>query len=98
MPRNIDARFSGAVPTLVAGPEWTLKGLDVVPGRFPLGVEQHMLRMVSLLVPGATTVTPNGRYYALHALAAVQAEQAELAPPEAMDLLRRMEVVMARGS
>jgi len=83
------------VNSLVAGPEWTLKGLQVAAGRFPLGVEQHMLRMVALLVPGATTVTPNGRYYSLHALAAVEAEQEELAPAEAMDLLRRMEVVMA---
>ncbi len=79
----------------VAGPEWSLKGLQVAAGRFPLGVEQHMLRMVALLVPGATTVTPHGRYYALHALAAVEADEADLAPAEALDLLRRMEVVMA---
>lgn len=80
---------------VVAGPEWSLDGLQVAAGRFPLAVEQHILRMVALLVPGATTVTPHGRYYALHALAAVQAGQADLTPTEAMDLLRRMEVVMA---
>lgn len=57
-----------------------------------------MLRMVALLVPGATTVTPHGRYYALHALAAVEAGAADLAPPDAMELLRRMEVVMGAAS
>jgi hypothetical protein len=31
--------------------------------------------MVALLVPGATTVTPHSRYYALHALAAVEAQR-----------------------
>lgn len=81
--------------SLVAGPQWSLEGLQVAAGRFPLGVEQHMLRMVALLVPGATTVTPHGRYYALHALAGVEAGERQLDRPAALALLRRMEVVMA---
>lgn len=79
---------------LVAGPEWSLSGLQVAAGRFPLAVEQHILRMVSLLVPGATTVTPHGRYYGLHALAAVEAADRALPPADGLDLLRRMEVVL----
>lgn len=84
--------------TLVSGPDWSLAGLQVAPGRFPLAVEQHVLRMVSLLVPGATTVTPHGRYYSVHALAAVEAEERELPAEDALDLLRRMEVVMGAVS
>lgn len=57
-----------------------------------------MLRMVALLVPGATTVTPHGRYYGLHGLAAVEAERRDLDSVAALDLLRRMEVVMGAVS
>ena len=84
--------------SLVDGPDWSLNGLQVVAGRFPLAVEQHILRMVSLLVPGATTVTPHGRYYALHALAAVEASERDLDTTDALDLLRRMEVVLGAVS
>ena len=80
---------------VVAGPQWSLSGLQVAAGRFPLAVEQHMLRMVALLVPGATTVTPHGRYYGLHGLAAVEATDQGLDSVATLDLLRRMEVVMA---
>ncbi len=84
--------------TTVVGPQWSLSGLQVAAGRFPLAVEQHLLRMVALLVPGATTVTPHGRYYGLHGLPAVEAERRKLDPPAALDLLRRMEVVMGAVS
>lgn len=93
--RNTFPQAAHSVSRVVLGPEWSLEGLQVAAGRFPLGVEQHILRMSSLLVPGATTVTPHGRYYALHALAAVEAGRKDLGPAESMDLLRRMEVVMA---
>lgn len=91
---GVDPRHPGAMNE-VSGPAWSPSGLQVVAGRFPLAVEQHMLRMVALLVPGVTTVTNHGRYYALHGLAAVEAKERELDPVAALDLLRRMEVVMA---
>ena len=79
---------------LVAGPNWSPPGLQVAAGRYPLSVEPHMMRMVALLVPGVTTVTLNARYYALHALAALEATDRGLDVDAALRLLRRMEVVM----
>ncbi|MHB1582408.1 MAG: hypothetical protein ACYCU7_07010 [Acidimicrobiales bacterium] len=78
----------------VTGPGWSTPGLQIIAGRFPLAVEQHVSHMTDLLVPGATTVTPHGRYYSLHALAAVEAEARDLNVPETLELLRRMELVM----
>src|SRR4051812_31577113 len=78
----------------VEGPAWSRHGLDVAAGRFPLSVESHVMQMVGKLVPGVTTVTLNARYYALHALAAVEVDRRGLDAPEALDLLRRMEVVL----
>lgn len=79
---------------LIAGPDWSPSGLRVFAGRFPLSVEAHVLRMVALLVPGATTVTPHSRYFSLHALAAVESDRRGLAQPAALELLRRCEVVL----
>ena len=82
----------------VEGPAWSPSGLDVAAGRYPLSVEQHVLRMVAVLVPGVTTVTLNSRYYALHALAGDEAVKRGLEGADALDLLRRMEVVIAGAS
>ena len=84
--------------TALQGPAWTLKGLDVAAGRYPLSVERHVMRMADLLVPGVTTVTPLARYYALHALVAVEAESRRLSVEQTQDLLRRCEVVLAAVS
>ncbi|MEV5552035.1 hypothetical protein AB0L44_00150 [Nonomuraea wenchangensis] len=80
------------------GPAWSTSGLDVAAGRYPLSIERHVMRMADLLVPGVTTVTPHARYYSLHALVAIEAERRGLSVPEAQDLLRRCEVVMAAVS
>jgi hypothetical protein len=52
------------------------------------------MRLVDLLAPGVTTVTPHGRYYALHARVAVEAERRALSTRDALSLLRRCEVVV----
>ena len=80
------------------GPVWTLKGLDVAAGRYPLSIERHVMRMADLLVPGVTTVTPHARYYALHALVALEADRRRLSVAQCQDLLRRCEVVLAAAS
>lgn len=77
-----------------AGPAWSPSGLRVFAGRYPLSVEAHVIRMVALLVPGATTVTPHSRYYALHALAASEAARRSLDRSATLELLRRCEVVL----
>ena len=81
--------------TIVQGPSWTRPGLDVAAGRYPLSVERHVMRTVELLVPGVTTVTPHARYYALHALVAVEATRRGLTTAETQQLLRRAEVTLA---
>jgi hypothetical protein len=80
------------------GPSWSTEGLDRAAGRYPLSVERHVMRMAELLVPGVTTVTPHARYYALHALIAVEAARRGLAEGQIQDLLRRAEVVVAAVS
>jgi hypothetical protein len=71
------------------GPSWSTEGLDRAAGRYPLSVERHVMRMAELLVPGVTTVTPHARYYALHALIAVEAARMGLEEGQIQDLLRR---------
>ena len=80
------------------GPAWSAPGLDIAAGRYPLAVERHVMRMADLLVPGVTTVTPHGRYFALHALIAVEAEHRGLSNVETQRLLRRAEVALAAVS
>lgn len=78
----------------VAGPAWSLPGLEQTQGRFPLGVEAHVLRMVDMLVPGVTSATRLARYYSLHGLVWAEAERQKLNLEEALDLMRRCEVVL----
>jgi hypothetical protein len=56
------------------------------------------MALAARLVPGVTTVTPHARYYALHALAAAEADERGLDRREAQDLWRRMEVALAAVS
>jgi hypothetical protein len=83
----------GAIASEV-GPAWSPLGLNVFRGRYPLAVEGHVGQLVALLVPGVTAVTTHARYYALHAAVAVHAQEHELNAPQALDLLRRCEVVL----
>ncbi len=83
---------------LIEGPAWAPHHLDVRAGRFPLSVEAHLLNMTAKLVPGATTVTINARYYALHGLVALEADRRGLDREATSDLLRRCEVVVAGAS
>lgn len=78
----------------VVGPFWG--GLESRhAGRYPLSVERHAIAQVARLLPGVTTVTPNARYFILHALVADEAQRRGLVAVEAQDLLRRAEVVLA---
>lgn len=81
------------------GPAWTQPGTGGRrAGRFPLAVERHMLQHVARLLPGVTTVTPHGRYYALHGLVAAAAQDQSLSDLDARTLLRRAEVALAAVS
>jgi hypothetical protein len=79
---------------VIEGPGWASHALDERPGRFPLSVEAHLMNMTARLVPGATTVTINARYYGLHGLVALESSRRSLDPPAAARLLRRCEVVV----
>jgi hypothetical protein len=91
-------KIQGELLHIAQGPAWSTEGLDVVAGKYPLSIERHVMRMADLLVPGVTTVTPHARYYALHALVAVEAERRDLSLQATQDLLRRCEVVLAAVS
>ena len=80
--------------TLV-GPAWSTKGLEYAAGRYPLRVETHVLRLVNRLVPGVITTTTQARMYALHGLAWSEAHRREYEIAQALDLVRRCEVVVA---
>lgn len=90
--------MAAATSLLVSGPTWSGAGSTTYPGRFPLSVERHVMSMVNNLVPGVTTVTLNARYYALHGLVAAEARRNDLSEPEAVDLMRRAEVVIGAVS
>ena len=87
-----------ALTELIEGPGWAVPELVVRAGRYPLSVESHLINMTARLVPGATTVTINARYYALHGLVALEAERRGLELDQAYELLRRCEVVIAAAS
>ena len=82
----------------VVGTKWTTGDTGRFPGRFPLTVERHAMAQVGRLLPGVTTVTPHARYYTLHGLVAAEVESRGLAAAEAVDLLRRCEVVFGAVS
>lgn len=81
------------------GPAWTQPGTGGrYAGRFPLAVERQVMGQVGRLLPGVTTVTPHGRYYALHGLIAHAAADRSLSDVDAQTLLRRAEVALAAVS
>lgn len=81
--------------TIVRGPAWSPKGLDVVSGAYPLRVERHLGRLVDGLLPGVITTTSHARTYALHALVWADAAERGLDLAATQELLRRCEVVLA---
>lgn len=83
-------------PAVIEGPDWAPHDLlDVRGGLFPLSVETHFIATIAKLLPGTTTVTTLARYYSLHAFLATVAEDRGLAWDDAIDLLRRCEIVAA---
>lgn len=83
---------------VTVGPVWSAPGAGRYAGRYPLAAERHTLAQVDRLLPGVTTVTPHGRYYAVHALVAAEAARRDLSDVEAQTLLRRVEVAFAAVS
>jgi hypothetical protein len=85
-----------AIPDFVEGPGWSPHDLlDVRGGLFPLSVETHFIATIGKLLPGTTTVTTLARYYSLHAYVACVASDADLPWEDAVQLLRRAEIVVA---
>lgn len=78
----------------VVGPYWGGRQVRHA-GRYPLSVERHVVSQVAHLVPGVTAVTPNARYFTLHAVIADEVKRRGLVAAEAQQLMRRAEVVMA---
>jgi hypothetical protein len=83
------------MPTVIRGPAWSENGLALADSRYPLRVEQHLGRLVTSLLPGVITVTPQARSFALHSLVWAEVEARGLDTEEARQLLRRSEVVFA---
>ena len=86
---------------LTGAPVWSGPGPNALggryPGRYPLAVESFALAAVASL-PGATTVTPHARYFALHALVGVEGDDQGLAVDERLAMLRRCEVVLGAAA
>lgn len=83
-------------PAAVEGPDWAPHDLlDVRGGLFPLSVETHFIATIAKLLPGTTTVTTLARYNSLHAYLATVAEDRGLDWDDAINLLRRCEIVVA---
>src|SRR5438132_13383866 len=81
--------------TVDRGPAWSETGLTVASGRYPLRVERHLGRLVDGLLPGVISTTTHARSFALHTLVWAEAADRGLDQAEAIDLLRRCEVVLA---
>lgn len=90
-----DIAVTDGVEAQVEGPSWTGLGLDESAGRYPLSVEGAVFRLVDQLLPGVITTTRHARMYSLHALAWADANERELGPEQAAELVRRCEVVIA---
>lgn len=91
-----------AVSVVAGAPVWSGPGPNALggryPGRYPLAVESFALATVAELLPGATTVTPHARYFALHALVGVEGDDQRLSVDERLTLLRRCEVVLGAAA
>lgn len=84
---------------MVEGPVWSAKAEAPRAGRYPLAAERHVVAQVDRLLPGVTTVTPHGRYFAVHAMLAQHFRDAGVTVvAEQQDLLRRVEVALAAVS
>jgi hypothetical protein len=79
----------------IAGPLWCEPGLAVRGGRYPLSVETSVLGMVSILIPGVSTLTRVARFYALYWALAQYAADRDLDAATCRTVLRRSEVALA---
>ena len=90
------------VSVAAGAPVWSGPGPNALggryPGRYPLAVESFALSAVAELLPGATTVTPHARYFALHALVGLEGDEQDLGVEERLELLRRCEVVVGAAA
>lgn len=80
---------------LVHAAAWTDPADGRFNGTYPLNVEAHTRSQVNRLLPGVTSQTPHARSYALHTMVAAIAARRGYVAVEALELLRRCEVVMS---
>ncbi len=82
----------------VEGPAWCAPGLTTRSGVYPLAVEQPVMSMVSLLVPGVTTLTTIARYFSLYWALADFADSHDYDVTACRALIRNAEVALAWAS
>ncbi|MQY06612.1 hypothetical protein [Actinomadura macrotermitis] len=84
--------------TVIDGPGWSARGLDLGVGRYPLAVEGPVFQAAAHLVPGVTSGTRHIRYYALYAALAAHAAREGLDDGGCRRLVRRCEIVLGAVS
>lgn len=82
----------------IEGPAWCAPGLATRSGVYPLAVEQPVMSMVSLLVPGVTSLTTIARYFSLYWALADFADSHNYDATACRSLVRNAEVGLAWAS
>lgn len=82
----------------VDGPAWSAPGISKRTSRYPLAVEAPVLRMVSVLVPGISTLSESALHFALYWALADFASDHEYDAADCQTLIRRAESALAWAS
>lgn len=82
----------------IEGPAWSAPGISKRTSRYPLAVEAPVLRMVSVLVPGISTLTESALHFALYWALADFASAHQCDAGTCQTLIRRAESALAWAS
>ena len=82
----------------MVGPAWSAPGISKRTSRYPLAVEAPVLRMVSVLVPGLSTLSDSALRFALYWALADLAAKHESDAAACQTLIRRAESALAWAS
>ncbi len=82
----------------IDGPAWSAPGISKRTSRYPLAVEAPVLRMVSVLVPGISTLTESALHFALYWALADFASTHQYDADTCQTLIRRSESALAWAS
>ena len=82
----------------VDGPAWSAPGISKRTSRYPLAVEAPVLRMVSVLVPGISTLSESALHFALYWAVADFSSKHECDAAACQMLIRRAESALAWAS